>query len=359
MSCWPSLAKSARNSSTFSDIEKGFVHNESDQKAADDSGALSSKNVESDICPICCNNSELYYKLLACCHIICSTCLVSYLKNKISESKTNIACPECSDAIHPCDIAAILRDSPDVINKYEDFMVRRFLLSDPDSRWCPAPDCGYAVIASECASCPKIQCQRPDCGVYFCYHCKTEWHPDQTCDEAKSGHHSQIGAASESQNQDIKNCPRCQVLIAKMDDGSCNHMVCSACGSEFCWLCIKEISDLHYLSPSGCTFYGKKTWSRKKKLLWQIGTLIGAPVGIAIVAGVAVSTVLIAFPFWVRKNLRARYTNATKNKRDLVVIGGVLASIFVSPIFAIIVILAVAVGGPILLLYVCGVICCS
>ena len=37
-------------------------------------------------------------------------------------------------------------------------------------------------------------------------------------------------------------CPRCHVLIVKMDDGSCNHMTCSVCGSEFCWLCMKEIS---------------------------------------------------------------------------------------------------------------------
>lgn len=46
---------------------------------------------------------------------------------------------------------------------------------------------------------------------------------------------------------DIKPCPRCQVLIVKMDDGSCNHMMCAVCGAEFCWLCMKEISDLHYL----------------------------------------------------------------------------------------------------------------
>lgn len=26
--------------------------------------------------------------------------------------------------------------------KYEDFMVRRVLAVDPDTRWCPAPDCG-------------------------------------------------------------------------------------------------------------------------------------------------------------------------------------------------------------------------
>ena len=48
-------------------------------------------------------------------------------------------------------------------------------------------------------------------------------------------------------SDDIKPCPRCSAFIIKMDDGSCNHMTCAVCGAEFCWLCMKEISDLHYL----------------------------------------------------------------------------------------------------------------
>lgn len=46
-------------------------------------------------------------------------------------------------------------------------------------------------------------------------------------------------------------------------------------------------------SPSGCTFWGKKPWSRKKKILWQLGTLVGAPVGIGLVAGLAVPAIII------------------------------------------------------------------
>lgn len=46
-------------------------------------------------------------------------------------------------------------------------------------------------------------------------------------------------------------------------------------------------------SPSGCTFWGKKPWSRKKKLLWQLGTLIGAPAGIGLIAGIAIPAIII------------------------------------------------------------------
>ncbi|KAI0215928.1 E3 ubiquitin-protein ligase RNF19A [Lamellibrachia satsuma] len=157
----------------------------------------------------------------------------------------------------------------------------------------------------------------------------------------------------ESMQTEIKPCPRCGAFIMKMDDGSCNHMTCAVCGVEFCWLCMKEISDLHYLSPSGCTFWGKKPWSRKKKILWQLGTLVGAPVGIALVAGITVPAMIIGIPVWVGRKLHAKYQHAGRHKRNLIITGGVTASIIVAPILAGI---AVGVGVPILLGYIYGVV---
>lgn len=63
----------------------------------------------------------------------------------------------------------------------------------------------------------------------------------------------------------------------------------------------KSSSSSH--SPSGCTFWGKKPWSRKKKILWQLGLLIGAPLGIALMAGVAVPAIIIGLPFWVARKV--------------------------------------------------------
>ena len=60
---------------------------------------------------------------------------------------------------------------------------------------------------------------------------------------------------------------------------------------------------MYFYSPSGCTFWGKKPWSRKKKILWQLGLLIGAPLGIALVAGVAVPAIIIGTPVWVGKKV--------------------------------------------------------
>ena len=57
-------------------------------------------------------------------------------------------------------------------------------------------------------------------------------------------------------------------------------------------------------SPSGCTFWGKKPWSRKKKILWQLGTLVGAPVGIALIAGIAIPAMILGIPVYVGRKVR-------------------------------------------------------
>jgi len=58
-----------------------------------------------------------------------------------------------------------------------------------------------------------------------------------------------------------------------------------------------------WCSPSGCTFWGKKPWSRKKKILWQLGTLVGAPVGISLIAAIAVPAIIIGVPIWVGRKV--------------------------------------------------------
>lgn len=131
-------------------------------------------------------SSDQFEQFTLCSHSYCRTCLRSYLKLEITEGRVTLNCPhnDCPERIHPSDISRILQNQPDLIGKYEQFMVRRVLQSTVDTRWCPAPDCGFAVIASGYASCPEIQCLRPGCNTSFCYHCKATWHPNKTCEDA-------------------------------------------------------------------------------------------------------------------------------------------------------------------------------
>lgn len=342
-------------------------------------------------CPLCVIlvNFDATPDLQTCDHRTCLECMQRYLKTEINHSRLNITCPICSEPLLQNIIRDILRDDK-FYSKYESFMLRKVLAAEPDARWCPAPDCGYAVLANGCASCPRIVCGRKGCNTAFCYHCKQEWHPNQTCSSASiqrnkrglvlnglnigdlieehqsSTHSESISGeprkSSKSSQQttslkpdDIRECPVCSSRIIKMNDGSCNHMTCSICETEFCWLCMKEISDLHYFSPSGCTFWGKKPWSRKKKLLWRLGMLVGAPICIIFIAGIAVPAIVIGIPVWAARKLHTRLEKKpfSRYRKNAIITGGVLLSFVVSPIISA---MALAIGIPILLGYVYGVV---
>ena len=93
-------------------------------------------------CPLCLLSQPRCHfpRLTSCSHRACSDCLRQYLRIEISESRVGIACPQCSEALAPMDVRAILDDRA-LLERFEEYQLRRFLANDPDTRWCPAPDC--------------------------------------------------------------------------------------------------------------------------------------------------------------------------------------------------------------------------
>lgn len=94
-------------------------------------------------CPLCLvrQPAEQLPELLGCSHRSCLCCLRQYLRIEITESRVQLSCPECAEKLAPQQVADILDDGA-LLEKYEEFLLRRCLASDPDCRWCPAPDCG-------------------------------------------------------------------------------------------------------------------------------------------------------------------------------------------------------------------------
>ncbi|MEQ2208636.1 E3 ubiquitin-protein ligase rnf19a [Xenoophorus captivus] len=108
-------------------------------------------------CPLCLLrlSRESFPDIMTCHHRSCIDCLRQYLRIEISESRVNISCPECSERFNPHDIRMILGDRM-LMEKYEEFMLRRWLVADPDCRWCPAPDCGNCLRLCGCLGRNKI-----------------------------------------------------------------------------------------------------------------------------------------------------------------------------------------------------------
>lgn len=95
-------------------------------------------------CPLCLLSQPRCHfpRLASCSHRTCSDCMRQYLRIEISESRVGIACPQCPETLAPTDIHAILDDRA-LLERFEEFQLRRFLAADPDTRWCPAPDCRW------------------------------------------------------------------------------------------------------------------------------------------------------------------------------------------------------------------------
>lgn len=93
-------------------------------------------------CPLCLLSQPRCHfpRLTSCSHRTCSDCLRQYLRIEITESRVGIACPQCHETLAPLDIHAILDDRA-LLERFEEYQLRRFLAADPDTRWCPAPDC--------------------------------------------------------------------------------------------------------------------------------------------------------------------------------------------------------------------------
>ncbi|XP_062981133.1 E3 ubiquitin-protein ligase RNF19B-like [Elgaria multicarinata webbii] len=336
-------------------------------------------------CPLCllAQPPGAFPALSSCAHRACRSCLQRYLRLEIRERRVPVACPHCPAPLQPADVHQLLLPEAALRDKYEEYLLRRLLAADPATRWCPAPDCSYAVLAYGCAECPRLVCGRQDCGAAFCYHCRQLWHPDSSCQQAwcewqqqappaATALSTQLAPGDEEEEEEtvaamtataqdleaIKLCPRCGAFIMKMDDGSCNRMSCTVCGCLFCWLCMREITDVHFLSPSGCTFWGKRPWSRTRKALWRLGMVLGAPMVISLVAGLAVPVITLGIPIYTGKKVlsHGRKSKLSGCQQCLSVGCSFLLSLFVSPVITAI---TVGVGVPLLLTYVYGVVVLS
>ncbi|ETN78408.1 hypothetical protein NECAME_10354 [Necator americanus] len=124
-------------------------------------------------CPLCCMQqpSSNFPRLICCQHRSCRLCLMQvctvintfssilirtflnylgqYVEMEIMENRVEVSCPECAAHLHPSDIRSLVGGRRALIEKYEQFSLRRYLMTETDARWCPAPDCGYDIFSMD------------------------------------------------------------------------------------------------------------------------------------------------------------------------------------------------------------------
>lgn len=204
-------------------------------------------------CVVCCcaKPDDAFVTLSSCNHTFCVSCVKTSFELNISESRTEVQCLFCSEAVPPQDIASLV--DPVYFSKYLEFSLRRHLFLEPNVKRCIAPDCPYAYILENPSDCTDdhFVCARKECRADFCHNCKLAWHEGKSCEESRKQYpglvNSSVGVPIDlNVNSGFKFCPRCKTPIERIHDGSCNQVHCAACGTDFCWLCLQPISEMHF-----------------------------------------------------------------------------------------------------------------
>ena len=221
------------------------------------------QSVKGFTCEICFEDEPgIQTYAMKCDHRYCVDCYTHYLTQKVKEEgeAARVECPR--DGCHRIVDAKTLQllVPSDVYERYETLLTRTYVDDKENLKWCPAPECEYAI---DCAIkkrdlsriVPTVQC---DHGHSFCFGCTLADHQPAPCALVKKWL-KKCEDDSETSNwisANTKECPKCNSTIEK--NGGCNHMTCRKCKGEFCWMCMGPWSE-HGTSWYNCNRFEEKS----------------------------------------------------------------------------------------------------
>ncbi|KAF2641710.1 hypothetical protein P280DRAFT_468262 [Massarina eburnea CBS 473.64] len=202
----------------------------------------------------------------------CRSCLRTWLttcfKNKLWDQ---LNCPECMTQLQHADVKRFA--SRKVFEKYDELATRAAMEAIEGFRWCvvnrkrgkkrgsKGGGCGSGQVHGlgakmECIGCGNVQCVKH--GVV--------WHEGETCGEYDYRTDRKIKKAEEEASKrwiekTAKKCPNCRWNIEKAN--GCDHMTCSKCRHEFCWLCLAAYAPIreqgNRMHREDCQYHSNNT----------------------------------------------------------------------------------------------------
>ncbi|PIA53344.1 hypothetical protein AQUCO_00900132v1 [Aquilegia coerulea] len=195
------------------------------------------------ICAICFDRFRRRRMYTASCgHPFCSSCWKGYITTSINDGPgcLMLRCPEpsCCAAVDQ-DLVNNMLTSDKEKEKYCRYVLRSYVESRKNIKWCPAAGCDFAVEVGSGSY--DVSCK---CTHNFCWNCNEEAHRPVQCSTVAEWV-LKNSAESENTNWILANskpCPKCSRPIEK--NHGCMHMTCTPpCKFEFCWLCLGQWSD--------------------------------------------------------------------------------------------------------------------
>ncbi|KAF2483140.1 hypothetical protein BDY17DRAFT_142033 [Neohortaea acidophila] len=169
----------------------------------------------------------------------CRRCWHQWLDVQVKTKASNqISCAQCNNTLSQSAVRALA--TPAVYERYLDAELKAALSADPDFRWCLAPGCESGQVHTE----GDIFCCT-ECGSKACVHCNVAWHEEETCE----GYQARMQLQPKEEDKSTaalkkyaKLCPGCGRKFQK--NGGCDHIRCTMCRHEFCYLCFADYKDI-------------------------------------------------------------------------------------------------------------------
>eukprot|EP00594_Rhizosolenia_setigera_P014635 CAMPEP_0178956058 /NCGR_PEP_ID=MMETSP0789-20121207/9993_1 /TAXON_ID=3005 /ORGANISM="Rhizosolenia setigera, Strain CCMP 1694" /LENGTH=542 /DNA_ID=CAMNT_0020637845 /DNA_START=103 /DNA_END=1731 /DNA_ORIENTATION=- len=212
-------------------------------------GATKNKGGQLVECPICYGEFEADEMFsMPCGHEFCLECWGDYISDKLADGPTCIkaTCPQegCNEIITEEEVTKLQHAQ---LPKFKEYQLRSFVQVNRKLRWCPGAGCDKIAVSNDVCSMTAgsnayvATCDK--CITSFCMSCGEEPHAPATCAELAKWN-EKCRNESETYNwilANTKSCPKCSSRIEK--NNGCNHMSCSQCKHEFCWICMQDWKD--------------------------------------------------------------------------------------------------------------------
>ncbi|KAF7898182.1 hypothetical protein EAF00_004628 [Botryotinia globosa] len=172
----------------------------------------------------------------------CNGCISHSIGVQIETIKWDqLACPECPELLSFDDVKSFASEADFI--KYDKNALLSYISNDPNFTNCLGLNCGDGQIHQDGDAQPIMTCG--SCNFKTCFTHKMPWHSGLTCGQydVRQKRTSKKDKRSERLiKRATKPCPKCQVPILK--NKGCDHMRCTHCDYEFCWLCMADFENI-------------------------------------------------------------------------------------------------------------------
>ena len=171
-------------------------------------------------------------------HTFCNGCWYDFLSIKIKENKLpSIKCLDynCQEKLSDEFIINLLNSDINLIKKYKRYKLELIIINDENKKLCPYPDCDSYLELKNLRE-KDVTCLN---NHIFCFICLKKPHGNLPCNKK-----IESDLAEFAKNNFVKKCPNCSIIIEKSD--GCNHITCSKCGYQWCWLCNQKYEEGHF-----------------------------------------------------------------------------------------------------------------